>query len=360
MFTLDSGVVRVSTPSRAALEPSSRGVVSFDTNESVRATFEALARAAGLNIIFDSDFDGQDVRPFKVDNVDAFDALDFLAVETRTFWEVLGSNTILVAPDTEAKRLELENLLIKTFYLPDATQLELVEIVTTLRALLNCRYLSIVGTANALVIRDNPKRIAVAERIIADLRPAGTVLTSATVRSGSLAGQTLQGRAARSLMSSSTELQPTVRGPLSFDMNTGVRASFEAVAGLAGLRVVFDDKFQGGAAGEYRLQAVDILDALDFLSLQTRNIWRVIGSDTILVAPVTETVLEDFLPPVTSTIDVTGVGENGTTEIVTALRILLNLRQVAPLDNSIVITDTAENVAFAEKLVSDWTPARSR
>jgi len=333
-------------------------VVSFDTNESARATFEALAQAAGLNIIFDSDFGGQDVRPFKVDRVDAFDALDILAVETRTFWEILGSNTTLAAPATDAKRSEFENLLIKTFYLPGATRLELVEIVTALRTLLNCRYVAIVGSASAIVVRDNPKRMAFAERIIADLRPAGPVEASAEVRSGSLEGQILQGRAARSLMSSPTELQPTVRGPLSFSMETGVRASYEAVAGQAGLRVVFDDAFQGGAAGAFRLQAVDILDALDLLSLQTQNVWRVIGSDTILVASDSGAVLENFLPRNMATNALSEIGEDGATEIVTALRAVLNLRYVETLNNSIVITDTAENVVFAERLVSDWTCTR--
>ncbi len=49
-----------------------------------------------------------------------------------------------------------------------------------------------------------------------------------------------------------------------------------------------------------------------------------------------------------------------TNEIVTALRALLNLRQISALDNSIVVTDTAENVAFSEKIVKELQAPVSR
>jgi type II secretory pathway component GspD/PulD (secretin) len=64
------------------------------------------------------------------------------------------------------------------------------------------------------------------------------------------------------------------------------------------------------------------------------------------------------LPKVTKTITLTTpTGTQRTTELVTALRTLLNIRQISVLDNSIVITDTAENVAFSEKIVRDLDAA---
>jgi hypothetical protein len=47
-------------------------------------------------------------------------------------------------------------------------------------------------------------------------------------------------------------------------------------------------------------------------------------------------------------------------EIITALRSILSVRQVSALDNSLVMTETAETISFSEKMLKDLDtpPAR--
>ena len=359
ILTLEGGVVRDSAPARSTLKVTGTGPVSFDVKESTRATFERLAHAAGLNVIFDPDFRSLNGYSFKVDNLDALDAMDVLALQTRVFWEPVDSKTILVAPDNQTKRRDFQNVSVKTFYLPNVSQVELVEIVTALRTLLNARYLASVADSNAIVMRDNANKLALAERIITDLRKFGGVVTAAGFPAGSEAGFVLNRRAAQTLPAPA--LQSGVRGPLTFDANDTARATYEAIAATAGLRIVFDRRFEDTAAVAFKIENVEIVDALDFLSLETRTIWQMMG-DTLLVAPDNQTVRADLLPKVTKTINVatrTGTQRN-INEIVTALRTILGLRQISTLDSSIVMTDTAENISFSEKMVRDLDtpPAR--
>jgi hypothetical protein len=240
------------------------------------------------------------------------------------------------------------------FYLPNASNVERVETITALRTLLNARYLAFVTDLNAIVMRDTADRLALAERIVTDLRKTGGVTISAGFPSGSESGFVLNRRASESAGATPLNLQSKVRGPFSFDMNDNARATYEAVAAMAGLRIVFDVRFQDSAAVPFKVQNVSLVDTLDFLSLQTRTVWQMMDRDTVLVAPDSQTVRAELLPKVTKTITSTTLtGPQRTTELVTLLRTILNIRQMSVLDNSIVMTDTAENVAFSEKIVRD-------
>jgi hypothetical protein len=362
VLTLENGVVKDSAPARSILGVSSSAAVSLDAKDSTRALFERLGRTAGLNVIFDPDFRSLDAFSFKVDNLDVFDAIELLALQTRTFWEPVDSKTILVAPDNQAKRRDFQNVSVKTFYLPNAGRTEIVEVVTAIRTLLNARYLATVSDSNAIVMRDSANKLALAERIVSDLRKSSSVIATAGFPSGSEAGFVQSRRAAETLGTPALPLQPKVRGPFSFDANDTARATYETVAAMAGLRIVFDSRFQDSAAMPFKVENVNIADALDFLSLQTRTIWQMMDSDTVLIAPDNPTARADLLPKVTKTISLAPrAGTPGNlNEIVTALRTLLNIRQISALDNSIVMTDTAENVAFSEKLVKDLQTPVSR
>src|SRR5262245_23943453 len=362
ILTLEGGVVRDSAPARSTLKVTGTGPVSFDVKESTRTTFERLAHAAGLNVIFDPDFRSLNGYSFKIDNLDVLDRMDVRALQTKVCWEPVDSKTILVAPDNQTKRRDFQHLSVKTFYLPNASQVELVEIVTALRTLLNARYLASIVDSNAIVMRDNANRLALAERIISDLRESSGVVSASGFPSGSEAGFVLNRRAAQTLGDLQLPLQSRVRGPFSFDANDTARGTYEAIAATVGLRIVFDRRFQDGPAVPFKVENVDVMDALDFVSLQTRTIWQMMDGDVVLVAPDSQTVRADLLPKVTKTISLparAGTNRN-VNEIITALRSILSVRQVSAFDNSIVMTDTAENISFSEKMLKelDAPPAR--
>src|SRR5438132_6680248 len=158
---------------QAQLEPKNRG--PFDTirmTQDSRMEFETLANLAGLNVIFDPDFRGTRVQ-LELNNVDIYEALDILALQTRSFWKPVNKSTILVSPDNQTKRRDYEELVLKTIYMANSvTSTELTEAITTLRTLLNMRYLMSSTAMNAIIIRDTADRVAIAEKIIEDLDKA--------------------------------------------------------------------------------------------------------------------------------------------------------------------------------------------
>src|SRR4029077_16752044 len=127
-----------------------------------RDVFTAIARLSNISLIFDSAFRD---APVIVDlrNVTLDDALNTVAGPTRTFFRVTAPKTIVVIPDTPAKRREYEEEVVRTFYLSNA---DLKETMDLLRMVLDARRISPTTATNALTIKDTPERIAAAARVI--------------------------------------------------------------------------------------------------------------------------------------------------------------------------------------------------
>jgi general secretion pathway protein D len=129
---------------------------------SSRDVFTSIARFANIGIVFDSTF--REV-PITVDlrNSSLEDALRTVAGVTRTFFRVTAPNTVVVVPDTEAKRREYEEDVVRTFYLSNA---DLKETMDLLRLVLDARRISATTATNALTIKDTPERVAAAARVL--------------------------------------------------------------------------------------------------------------------------------------------------------------------------------------------------
>src|SRR5215467_7185218 len=157
---------------QAQLEPKTRAPIDVHITQDSKMAFETLGELAGFNVIFDPDFRGARTQ-IDLNHVDIFEALDILALETRSFWKPVNKTTILVSPDNQTKRRDYEELVLKTIYMTNSvTATELTEAITTLRTLLNMRYLMQSTAMNAIIIRDTPDRVAIAEKIIEDLDKA--------------------------------------------------------------------------------------------------------------------------------------------------------------------------------------------
>src|SRR5215831_3027412 len=176
-------ITRTDPTVQAQLEPRLTSPVDIHmASQDSRTAFETLAELAGLNVIFDPDFRGTRI-PIELNKVDIFEALDILALQTRSFWKPVNKTTILVSPDNQTKRRDYDDLILKTFYLSNSvTATEITEAITALRTLLNMRYLAQSTSMNAIIVRDTADRIAIAEKIIEDLDKAKPeVLVDATV-----------------------------------------------------------------------------------------------------------------------------------------------------------------------------------
>ncbi|MBI2816472.1 MAG: hypothetical protein HYX72_06005 [Acidobacteria bacterium] len=156
----------------AELKPLSQAPINLKMRNESKMIFETIGKLAGINVLFDPDFVSKPIT-VELNGVSLEEALDQTALLTKTFWKVLTSNTILVVPDTAVKRREQEEQIIRTFYLSNPiTPQELTEAVTAIRSLLETRRIQQINSLNAIIIRDTPDRVAIAEKIIQDIDKA--------------------------------------------------------------------------------------------------------------------------------------------------------------------------------------------
>jgi general secretion pathway protein D len=127
-----------------------------------RDVFLSIAKFGGVSLGFDTAFRD---APVTVDlrNASLEGALSSVANATRTFFRVTAPRTVLVIPDTPAKRREYEEEVVRTFYLSNA---DLKETMDLLRMVLDARRISPTTATNALTIKDTPERIAAAARVL--------------------------------------------------------------------------------------------------------------------------------------------------------------------------------------------------
>jgi general secretion pathway protein D len=152
-------------------------------NQSPKVLFETVAKVAGINLLWDPEY--QAARPLSVElnNSTLEEALDDLAVLTKSFWKPLSSNTIFIANDNRNKRNDYEDQVLKVFYLQNVNQpQELQEIVNAVRAVTELTRLMPYNSQNAIIARGEADRIALAEKIINDLdKPRSEVVVDILV-----------------------------------------------------------------------------------------------------------------------------------------------------------------------------------
>ncbi len=141
-------------------------------NEKSDTVYRTIGQLAGINVLFDPDYTPRPIR-VELNGVTLEDALQIIALESKTFWRPVTSNTIFVATDNPAKRKELEQSVLKTFYLTNLSQpTELQDVVNAIRAVLDVQRVQQLLSQNALVVRGTPDQIALAEKLVDDLDKA--------------------------------------------------------------------------------------------------------------------------------------------------------------------------------------------
>lgn len=142
------------------------------TNEDSKVIYETVGKLAGINVLFDPDYTSRRI-PAKFTNVSLQQALEIVALESKTFWRVVTPNTIFVAQDTPSKRKEVEQSVIKTFFLANLSQqTELQDVSNTLRQVLDITKIQALPSQNAIVVRGTPDQIALAEKLVNDFDKA--------------------------------------------------------------------------------------------------------------------------------------------------------------------------------------------
>src|SRR5215472_14316533 len=154
------------------IKPLSRAPINLKMTNDAKIVFDTIAKLAGLTVIYDPDFPARRI-PCELNNVTLQQALDIVSLESKAFWKPVTENIIFVIPDQPQKRRDYEEQVVKTFYLSNTVQAQdLTEIVTGLRQLLELKRLQQVNSQNAIIIRDTPDKLAIAEKMIKDIDKA--------------------------------------------------------------------------------------------------------------------------------------------------------------------------------------------
>jgi general secretion pathway protein D len=154
------------------LVPISNTPLTIKATDDSKVIYETVGKIAGINVLFDPDYTSRRIR-VELNGVTLEDALEITALESKTFWRPVTGNTIFVAQDNPAKRKELEQSVLKTFYLTNLSQpTELQDVVNAIRAVLDVQRVQQLLSQNALVVRGTPDQIALAEKLVDDLDKA--------------------------------------------------------------------------------------------------------------------------------------------------------------------------------------------
>jgi len=154
------------------LGPISNIPITVKLTDKSDTVYRTIGQLAGINVLFDPDYTPKPIK-VELNGVTLEDALEITALESKTFWRPVTLNTIFVAADNPAKRKELEQSVLKTFYLTNlSAPTELQDVVNAIRAVLDVQRVQQLLSQNALVVRGTPDQIALAEKLVEDLDKA--------------------------------------------------------------------------------------------------------------------------------------------------------------------------------------------
>src|ERR1022692_942 len=156
---------------------------------SSKLLFETVAKVAGLNVLWDPEYQPQVKAniPVEFENSTLEEALDYLAVITKSYWKPLSPNTIFITMDNPNKRRDYEEQVAKVFYLSNvSTPQELQEIVNAVRSVADIQRFFPYNAQNAIIAKGSADQVALAEKILHDLdKPKSEVVVDIIVMEAS-------------------------------------------------------------------------------------------------------------------------------------------------------------------------------
>lgn len=140
-------------------KPISLAFVDID----VRSLFDFLSQTSGLNFIFD-----REVKPDLRTTVFARDtsiedALKLILKTSQLKMKVLNDMTLLIYADTDDKRRQYDELIVRNFYLKNIEPKKMQEMI---KALITPKFMYIDEKLKILVVRDNAEVMSVVEKLV--------------------------------------------------------------------------------------------------------------------------------------------------------------------------------------------------
>jgi len=156
--------------------------INLRMSENADMVYKVIGKLAGVNVLIDSEYRPQRIN-VELNDVTPREALDMIALQSKTFWQPVSSNTIFVAIDNAGKRKELQGNVMKTFYLKNvATPAELQEAANTIKGILDVSRIQLVPNQNAMIIRGTTDQMILAAKLLNDIdKPKAEVVIDIAV-----------------------------------------------------------------------------------------------------------------------------------------------------------------------------------
>lgn len=153
------------TRQQASLQLATSGKpVTLEFREAaLRTVFEALAKAANVNFVFDKDVRGESKVTLYLRNTTVDEALRVITNTQQLGVRLLNPNTVLVFPNTAQKQRELLDTVTRSFYLVNADPKQVQNLVRTVA---KSRDMFVDERLNLLVVRDTPDVMRLVERLV--------------------------------------------------------------------------------------------------------------------------------------------------------------------------------------------------
>jgi general secretion pathway protein D len=155
-------------------------------NQRPRVLFETVAKLAGVNVLFDPEYEQQQtIRALSIDltRTTLAQALDQISIISKSFWKPLSANAIFVTVDNPQKRRDYAEQVVRVFYLSNLTSpQEMQEMLTVLRTVVDVQKVFSYTGQNALIVRAEADTMALVEKLISDLdKPRAEVVIDVMV-----------------------------------------------------------------------------------------------------------------------------------------------------------------------------------
>jgi general secretion pathway protein D len=171
------------------LKPINQDPIRLRMNGAPKLLFETVAKLAGLNVIWDPEYQPQ-VRgnvSIEFENATLEEALDYISVLTKSYWKPLSPSAIFITMDNPNKRRDYEEQVAKVFYLSNVNgPQELQEIVNAVRSVADIQRFFPYNSQNAIIAKGSADQMALAEKILRDLdKPKNEVVIDIIVMEAS-------------------------------------------------------------------------------------------------------------------------------------------------------------------------------
>ena len=197
-------------------------------NAKLKEVFEVVARTAGLNVIFDKEVHDDPVTVF-IKDMSFDEALNLILNTNNVTAQRINRNTLLILPNTKPKQAQYQDLMIRTFYLSHARAKDVANLV---RTMIESKRVYVDEKINALVIREDPARLHLAEQALNAVdRPDPEVLLDVEILEVDRAKSLKYGVNFAKVVSGAV-VPPDFTGALSTSSPTTSRFTFEQLTSL--------------------------------------------------------------------------------------------------------------------------------